>query len=236
MESQKYKLGGQSDIISPDGGTLANTYEKGTLLGLEPLDYGDPSLVGLWTFDEGGGSQALDYSGNNASGTWSGTPGYTSGQVGPYAGNFNGSNNYVSRSLFNLDTSQVWSVALWSNFPSQPYESGLWGITPTYTLFINASSTYVSLYWAAPCQSAGKTVAGNQWNFWVVTRNGNTFTLYDNGTPFTSMSCTNTTSQTTFAVGGEGTAHPYLGAIDDVRVYNRALSAAEVQAIYNGGR
>jgi hypothetical protein len=34
--------------------------EKGTKLGLEPLDYGDPALVGLWTFDEGSGSVAYD--------------------------------------------------------------------------------------------------------------------------------------------------------------------------------
>src|ERR1022692_1082421 len=53
MESAKYQLGGSGDVISGDGGTLASVYEKGSKLGLEPLDYGDPSLVGLWTFAEG---------------------------------------------------------------------------------------------------------------------------------------------------------------------------------------
>src|ERR1039458_5760404 len=43
MESAKYGLGGSSDVIGPDGGTLASVYEKGSKLGLEPLDYGDPS-------------------------------------------------------------------------------------------------------------------------------------------------------------------------------------------------
>ena len=67
MESQNYGLGGANDQISNDGGTLASVYEKGSKLGLEPLDYGDTSLVGLWTMDEGTGTTAYDYSGNNAS-------------------------------------------------------------------------------------------------------------------------------------------------------------------------
>ena len=101
MESQKYKLGGSQDEISQDGGTLASVYEKGTKLGLEPLDYGDPSLVGYWTMDEGTGStsgvsQTYDYSGNNNNGTWYGTATgtngtyYAPGKVGAWGGSFDG--------------------------------------------------------------------------------------------------------------------------------------------------
>ena len=35
---------------------------------------------------------------------------------------------------------------------------------------------------------------------------------------------------------GKGYASNYHGIIDDVRIYNRALSAAEVQALYNLGQ
>jgi hypothetical protein len=35
--------------------------------------------------------------------------------------------------------------------------------------------------------------------------------------------------------GGGGTA-PFLGSMDDMRYYNRALSAAEVRQLYNLGR
>src|ERR1019366_983757 len=65
MESAKYQLGGSNDVISGDGGTLASVYEKGSVTGLEPLDYGDPTLVGYWTFDEGSGTTAYDSSGSN---------------------------------------------------------------------------------------------------------------------------------------------------------------------------
>ena len=50
MESQKYGLGGSNDVISGDGGTLASVYERGTQLGLEPLDYGDSEVDPIvWT-------------------------------------------------------------------------------------------------------------------------------------------------------------------------------------------
>jgi hypothetical protein len=29
---------------------------------------------------------------------------------------------------------------------------------------------------------------------------------------------------------------PYPGSLDDVRIYNRALSAAEIKQLYNAGR
>ena len=31
-------------------------------------------------------------------------------------------------------------------------------------------------------------------------------------------------------------SNPFGGLIDDVRIYNRALSASEIQAMYNGGK
>lgn len=121
MESQKYKLGGSNDVISTDGGTLASVYEKGTKLGLEPMDYGDPSLVGYWSLDEGSGAIAYDYSGNNATGSWNGTQAgtsgyYSAGKIGPYAGYFNGSNNAVN--LGNpaaLQATPSLSVVAWVN-------------------------------------------------------------------------------------------------------------------------
>ena len=64
MESQKYGVGGSNDVISSDGGPLASVYEKGSKLGLEPLDYGDSSLVGYWPLNEGTSSIAYDDSGN----------------------------------------------------------------------------------------------------------------------------------------------------------------------------
>jgi hypothetical protein len=120
FESAKYKLGGSNDQVSGDGGTLATVYEKGSKLGLEPLDYGDSSLVGLWTFDEGTGSVAYDYSGNNATGTLTNAPTWTSGKIGSGALSFNGTTGYVGATIPSI-TSSAYTVTGWVQInPSYP--------------------------------------------------------------------------------------------------------------------
>lgn len=39
----------------------------------------------------------------------------------------------------------------------------------------------------------------------------------------------------TIGMSNSGTAIPFNGSIDDVRIYNRVLSASEVSQLYNAG-
>jgi prepilin-type N-terminal cleavage/methylation domain-containing protein len=83
--------------------------------------YNPTGLVGYWPMNEGTGSSTLDQSGNGNNGTWSGTPigsngtYYTGGIVGNYAGDFNGSNDYVN--LGSSATLQVPTISVfaWAN-------------------------------------------------------------------------------------------------------------------------
>jgi hypothetical protein len=50
--------------------------------------------------------------------------------------------------------------------------------------------------------------------------------------PFIGTPNTNNGSISPFIIGSGG----FLGLIDDVRIYNRALSAAQIAAMYNGGK
>ena len=62
--------------------------------------------------------------------------------------------------------------------------------------------------------------------------------LYVNGVLNASQSATGTlTSMVSLTIGSYlsgGGGHNYTGAIDNLRIYNRALSAAEVQQLYQG--
>jgi prepilin-type N-terminal cleavage/methylation domain-containing protein len=240
LESQKYKLGGTNDVISTDGGTLASVYEKGSKFGLEPLDYGDPSLIGLWTFDEGTGTVAYDYSGSNATGSWQGTATgtsgyYSAGRVGSWAGTFDGSTNYVAVSKITLDNNPSWTVSLWADAPTNQLnnEGGLWSLDSNHDLQYAGGSAYIILYWGTTLVQT--STANNQWNLWTATRNGNIFSLYKNGILAGSNSTSTTSAVSSFSIGTQGGSR-YIGLIDDVRIYNRALSAAEVAALYNGGK
>lgn len=76
----------------------------------------------------------------------------------------------------------------------------------------------------------------NQWTLFAVTYDGATSKVYINGSLVTSYSGTlNMTNGNGFNIGSLGSCdqqHYFSGSIDDVRIYNRALSASEVQSLY----
>jgi prepilin-type N-terminal cleavage/methylation domain-containing protein len=251
-ESQKYQLGGSNDVISNDGGTLASVYEKGSRLGLEPLDYGDPTLVGWWNFNEGNGSIAYDYSGNNATGSWSGTQAGTNGYYSagegdfPWAGYFNGSssNDYV-----NVPVSFTSSVGV--TFTAWVYPTNVTNIPDVVHtssadkgLILQSSSGFPFEMQTAglsnvylTCFSGGGSIL-NTWNYLVGTWDGATTRVYFDGVLCGSQSAVGTLTFSNINIGARsaGSQYTFPGLIDDVRIYNHALSATQIASMYAGGK
>ncbi len=88
--------------------------------------------------------------------------------------------------------------------------------------------------WAGPPRTFGTTSTGT-WVHLALTHDGSNLIYYINGSEVRrEVSTTDFTSNgNVLKIGGEG--NYFDGAIDDVRIYTRALSAAEVQDIYNLG-
>ena len=75
-------------------------------------------------------------------------------------------------------------------------------------------------------------LAANTWSFLTETYDGSTLRLYVNGTQVASTAHTGAiaTSTNPLQIGGDSLYGQYFaGMIDDVRVYNVALSAAQIQ-------
>jgi len=80
----------------------------------------------------------------------------------------------------------------------------------------------------------------NTWNFFSGSFDGSNLKLYKNGqliNTSTSYSGLLGTPTATLKIGRTGvvSAGRFGGTIDEVRIYNRALSLGEIQAIYSGG-
>ena len=75
----------------------------------------------------------------------------------------------------------------------------------------------------------------NNWHHLCATYNGTTWNLYLDGTNDGSGSPSTNTSLS-FANISYTTTERWKGVIDEVRIYNRALSADEVEQLYNLGR
>ena len=82
-----------------------------------------------------------------------------------------------------------------------------------------------------------------EWNHVVLTRRGDTYTMWMNGVKVGSEHSTADISDTDntnpFIVGGtmtdSGVRDLFQGALDDFRIFHRCLSDAEIAALYNGG-
>jgi prepilin-type N-terminal cleavage/methylation domain-containing protein len=242
-ESQKY----QTQLTAG-----ASSFQSGTNLFLNsPV----PGLVGWWKFDEGGGSTAGDSSGYNNTGSWSGTPAgtsgyYSAGKVGGWAGTFDGSTDYVAVGTSpNLDPANF-TIGAWVNSAALGQTYGVifsnardcCGLAKGITLFNawSGSAPRLMIWNSTNADLVSSIITpANTWQFITASYDGNTMKFYINGT----------INQASFYAGGVGMpasfssiigalgnyhAGAFHGSLDDVRIYNRALSAAEIGRIYLG--
>ena len=89
-----------------------------------------------------------------------------------------------------------------------------------------AGGTYADVYGTA-------ALPANTWSYLAETYDGSTVRLYVNGTQVGSVAHTGaiTTSTNQLQIGGDSLYGQYFaGMIDEVRIYNTALTAAQIQA------
>ena len=195
-------------------------------------------LVAAYNFDAGSGLVVEDRSGNGNTGTIAGAA-WTAGHIGG-ALSFDGVNDWVtvndspSLSLTTGMTLEAWvmpaTVADWRTVMLKERAAGL-----SYALYssndVSRAAGYVHI--GADIVAKGAALAVNTWSHVAVTFNGQTLSLYINGMleTTTSVSGAMQASGLPLRLGGNSVWGEFFsGRLDDVRIYNRALSAAEVQA------
>jgi hypothetical protein len=197
-----------------------------------------PGRVASFGFDEGTGTVANDRSGSNNKGTLSGPAWTTAGKVGR-ALNFDGVNDLVtvadsaSLHLTTGMTIDAWVRPTrandWSTVALKERPSGL-----SYALYASDSASHAAGYinsggdLAAPASAA---TAVNAWTHMAVTYDGTSLKLYVNGTLVrtTPASGAMTSSTGALRIGGNNVwGEWFAGTIDELNVYNRALTAAEI--------
>jgi cellobiose-specific phosphotransferase system component IIA len=218
----------------------------GSLSGIARAGYTQPpGLVGYWNFDQGSGTIAQDGSGYNNQGTIYGAS-WTSGKVNG-ALNFNGLNNYVDCGNNEiLDPVQGATIEAWVNFNQLPSvanhimaiagRSGNGRDLDLQTETDNRFKFYVGP--GLPNVAVSNTaVETNKWYHIVGTYLANNYIkIYVNGVleKTTLISITRNTNGDRFFIG-QSCVFPgrfFNGIIDEVKIYNRALSAEEIVAEY----
>lgn len=193
-----------------------------------------------YSFDEGTSTKATDFSGRGRTGTLvnmaapaTAISGWGNGKLGK-ALNFDGSNDSVSFTGFTVGTTHTLSV--WIKPTTSGDYQGIFTDSSGFNgLFFRGVNNKLTYYFGGDRESTG-TVQVGVWTHVAVVSNGTTFTFYINGVNDGS-SLAVVTSYTPINVGS---ALPFVseefnGSIDEVRLYDRALTATEVRNLYNTG-
>lgn len=179
-------------------------------------------------------SDATDQFGNY-NGTATNVNFNTEGKFG-FAGAFNGSSSYITIPQGSLPVgSSSRTVSLWIKTTqtslAELFGYGVDGTNLYYAININASAGKIGTAFYANDHNFSASVVDGVWHHIVSTYNGNTVTMYVDGNSVGSATAgaINTGSGGTPKIG----KYNYTGSIDQIRIYDSALSAANVTTLYN---
>ena len=239
LESRQFNKGGRDDLTSKDGGDDPNVYEVGSRLTVNPM-----APVGYWAMDEGTGTIAGDSSANGYNGTTAASN-WTVGKIGN-AANFNGSSDYINMDgppLSKISGNKL-TLTAWvkpNNLTGGKY---IFSKNGPYFLRINGSNLAGDIYTGSWAAVTGTKILTTSWNYTALVYNGSIINLYVDGQFDNSVSKTgDLVTDGCHQIGryndggcSSGVGNYFNGAIDEARIYNRALSAAEIQQNYNATR
>lgn len=233
-----HKMGakGAKAGAAPPGGTLASG--------------GNSGLVGHWTFDgKNLISNVTDSSGQGNTGRLIlGATGNTATTTGMgvlgQAMRFDGVNDYISVPGLTW-TPTTFSVSWWvnpstcTNYNQAIMAANGWGRFAAHTttlceMYVGIDQSSAAQRFTSTDLPAG-TFTLNTWQLFTFTFDNGDAAIYKNGVLLASKTgMPNPSAWTGFSIGQNNTG-TINGLVDDVRIYNRSLSAEEVKRLYSAG-
>ncbi len=221
------------DITFTSRGTITNRLEHG--------------LVGYWHFDEGTGASIYDSSGFSNTGAATGTTwlSASSCRAGPCL-DFDGVNDYIN--LPNaVEKSSAITVSAWINstenddFRPIMDRADTAGATSAGWRFdtrISGALRFRVHTTSGVVSPEGGNVRDGNWHHVAGTFDGKTVRVYVDGSEVASAALSGNidyTGVTQLTIGSQvgGATNFFDAVIDEVRLYNRALTAAEISNLYN---
>jgi len=209
----------------------------------------DDSLVLHLIFDEGENDTVMDYSNYNNDGSIKGDPKWVDGKSG-FALQFDGSDDSVeiphadSLNMTDAVTIEMW-VKLDADGPNSNQvgiEKGGWeaGEYSLYAFYVPGNGTAMQFKdLPENCGDAnsghlGQNIKDGKWHHIAGSWDGNTINIYTDGELDDSWECNGgnlaENSKSIYVAARNGNDRLLKGVVDEIRVYNRSLSQAEIQS------
>ena len=232
---ENFEFGGKiTNISGPAGGQIF------------VLPTASENLLGYWTFDTGGGDKTYDYAGNQNTGTLtnmdtggsptSGWQNTTNCKFGSCL-MFDGSNDYVNvPDDTNLEPSGDFTISLWL----KTTQTGSRVIlekddTNGYSIQRESNNALkINVGGSGEIETSGSYNDGNWHHVIFVYRSENDGSVYVDGRDNTGVSTPGTPlyGPDALTIGSRDGGSGFNGAIDEVMIFDRALTVAEVATLY----
>ena len=206
------------------------------------IDLSDPDLIAYWSFNEGSGTVAVDRSENSYDGTLNGGATWTDGIYGG-ALQFNGSDAYVSTGQSILNGLGGFTLAGWVSASNVDVYSSLFGQNDLIEFgFASENGGQLGVWmfgngwlWIG----ADYDFPYPSWHHLVLAGDASRVVIYIDGQEAASDEggMVSGSSGFTFDIGAfvfSESAQPFLGEIDDVFVFSRALTQEEIKVLMMG--
>jgi len=194
-------------------------------------------LAGYWKFDESSGNLAYDFSGSGNNGTLNGSPTRTASSSCKIESclTFNGTSQYVQvPDAVSLRISPRLTISAWVRTSGSD-------VAGTIVAKTSGSSGYAFeiggggagngelAFWDGSWRDSNIIVNDNAWHHVAVTASGTGTLFYKDGVGVAATGGGTLSTGTQPLVIASSTL---AGLLDDVRIYNRQLSAAEISQLY----
>lgn len=201
-------------------------------------------LVGYWPLQEGSGGTAYDFGSGNTDATYQGPTVGQTGLLGATAPSFDGIDDHVELGNYTPITSPPLTLIAWFNASSLPSTEGhTYKVAGDkdyeYEISINGSTDELRYrirdgagYNAIP----GSVISANTWHMTaLVYKSDGSVIGYLDATQDATATLDGTLNGDLgeWQMGIRGDGAPFKGEIADVRLYSAALSASEIQTVYD---
>jgi len=222
-------------------------YLVSVLLVLGVAGNASADLVAHWKLDEGSGTTAFDTSGNGNDGTFTGGPQWVAGYYGGALEFDSTDDNIDCGNDDSLNITDEITLSAWINMAQRPAVDD-WYTIPwkenAYSMYLYGADTTLTTLCADFWLDTGRAdiwdgpdidIPLNDWTHIAVTFNGTDFEFYVNGEHDHTQNQPGTIEVGAINFLFTQVGSSFAGLIDDVRIYNRALTQAEILAAMEGG-
>ena len=234
-----------------DSATIQSLYHEGGWNGKPNAGIVLAGLMAWYPFN----GTTSDSSGNGNNGTNNGATLTTDrfGHPGS-ALRFNGVNNDITFNSVPINAIDNFSISMWINADTLPQTCSMVqignddGANPSisngYGIGISDGSISYSSGSVLSCILSGTNVVYNSgysytnshgWHHIILVRSGGVSSFYVDGVKTANTSTSIPKVPTQFFIGSQNGLRFFKGSLDDIRIYNRVLSSAEMDSLYHEG-